>query len=68
MMNKKVEICFCWWSNGAKTMDFIFLRFKSLFCQSIPTNPPKVAEEVCLSVLQHPTKFQAKILTGKFYS
>jgi len=27
----------------------------------------KVAEKVYLDVLQHPTKFQAKLLTGKFY-
>jgi len=31
-------------------------------------NPTKVAEKVYLRVSQHPTKFQAKTLTGEFYS
>jgi len=49
-------------------MDFVFLRFKPLFCQSTLTNSTEVADSVYLGVLQHPTKFQAKILTGKLYS
>jgi len=49
-------------------MYFAFLRFKPLFYQSTLTNPTKAAEQVYLGVLQYPTKFQAKILTGKLYS
>jgi len=65
MMKKTVEICFGGGSNGAKTKNFGFvLRFKPLFCQSTSTNPTKVAEQVYLAVLQHPTK----LMTGKFYS
>jgi len=33
-----------------------------------PQTPPKLRDQVYLSVLQHPTKYQAKILTGKFCS
>jgi len=31
------------------------------------TNPTKLAKKVYFGVLQHPSKFQAKISTGKFY-
>jgi len=52
-----------------KTTDFVdILRFKPLFYQSAIMNPTKLTEKVYLGVLQHPTNFQAKILTGKFYS
>jgi len=42
------------------------LRFKLLICQSVATNSTKLAKKVYLGVLQHPTKFQAKIMAGKF--
>jgi len=45
----------------------VFLRFKPPFCQSVPTNPTKVAEQEFLGVLQHPAKVKAKIFAGKFY-
>jgi len=56
---------FFWWGvQEGKNTDFGgILRFKPLFCQPAPT---KLAENVCLGVLQQPTKFQAKILKGKF--
>jgi len=69
MVVKKVETFFGGWSKRAKNTDFgKFLRFKPLFCQQPPTNPTKVTEKVYLGVLQHPTKIEAEILTGKFYS
>jgi len=48
-------------------MNYVFFAVQATFLQPTPTNPTKVAEEVYLSVLQHPTKYQAKILTEKFY-
>jgi len=69
MMIKKVEISFGREPKGAKNMDFGgILRFKQLFCQSAPTSPTKRAEMMLLGVLQHPTKFQAEILTQKLNS
>jgi len=38
------------------------------FCQSTLTNRLEVAEQVFLGVLQDPTKFQAELFTGQFYS
>jgi len=68
MMIKNAEIVFWWGSMRAKRTDFGgVLRSKQLFSQSVPTNPTKVAKKVYVGVLQHPTKFQAKILTGTFY-
>jgi len=104
MMIKKIDTSFVGRPKGAKTSDFgSILRFKPLFCQSVPTNPTKFAEDrqtmlgyftwltkrpgghqsqltmaqslyaysaaekVYLGVLQHRTKVQAKILTGKVY-
>jgi len=68
MMTKKVENSFGGGSKGAKVTDFGgILRFKPLLCQPAPTNPTKVAKKVKLGVLQHPTKFQAKILTVIFF-
>jgi len=65
MMIKKVDTSFGGGSKGAKTSDFGGIsRFKPFFCQPAPT---KLAEKVYLGVLQHPTKLQAKRLTGKFY-
>jgi len=65
---KKVDISFGGGPRGKKNTDFGgSLRFKSLFCQPAPTNPTKLAGEVYLAVLLHPTKFQAKLLTGHFY-
>ena len=53
-------------SKRAKNTDFgWFLRFKPRFCQPPLTGPTKLAVNVYLVRLQHPTKFQAKILTGK---
>jgi len=50
-------------------MDFGgILRFKPRFCQPAPANPTKLAKNVYWGVLQHPTKFQAIILTGNFHS
>jgi len=64
MMIKKVDTSFLGGAKGAKTSGFgAILRFKPHFHQSVPT---KLAE-VYFGVLQHPTKFQAKILTNKFY-
>jgi len=49
-------------------LDFeVILRFKPLLCHQASINPTKLAEKVYFGVLQHPTKFQLKILTGKFY-
>jgi len=50
MMITNVEFFLGAQSNGAKTSDFGGeLRFKPLFCQSVPTNPTKVAEKVYLA-------------------
>jgi len=68
MIMKKVDTSFFGGDKGAKISDFgAILGFKPLFCQSLPTNPTKLAEKVCFGVLQHLTKFQANILTEKFY-
>jgi len=68
MIIKKVDTSFLGGAKGAKTSDFgAILRFKPLICQSVATNPIKLAEKLYFCVLQLPTKFQAKILTGKFY-
>ena len=67
MMIKKVDIFLMGGTTGRKQWISFFLRFKPLFFQSGPTNPTKVAEQVYLSVLQHPTEFQAKMLTGNFF-
>ena len=69
MMIVNVENSFGGESRRAKTTDFgDILRFKPLFCQPAPINPTKLAEKVGnLGVLQYPTKFQTKILTGKLY-
>jgi len=40
---------------------FVFMFLKPLFCQSTLTNRLKIAEQVFLGILQHPTK----LLTGK---
>jgi len=64
MMIKKVEI-FWWGSNVEKNMDFFFLRFKPLFCQSTPTNITKVAAQVHLGVLQHPHQFSSENIDRK---
>jgi len=67
MMIKKVTT-FGGGSKEAKTTNFGgILRFKPLFWQPAPTNPTKLAEKLYLSVLQHPTIFQSKIFTGKYY-
>ena len=68
MMIKKVEFFLLRVQLGKPRISGVFLRFKPLFCQSTPTNTTKVAEQFYLGVLRHPTKFQAKILTRKFYS
>jgi len=53
-------------ANAEISKDFeVFLPFKPLFCQSGPTNPIKVEEQVFLGDLEQATKFKAKILTGK---
>jgi len=68
-MIKKVEISFGGEPKGARNTDFGGIwSFKQLFCQSAPTTPTKRSEMMLLGVLQHPTKFQAEILTQKFYS
>jgi len=55
-------------SNGAISKDWgEVLRFKPLFWQSVPTNSTEVLENMFFGVLHHPTKFEAKILTRKFY-
>ena len=69
MMIKQIDTSFLGGNKGAKPSNFgAIFRFKPLFCLSVPTNLRKRAEMVYFSVLQHPTKFQAKMLTGKFYS
>ena len=61
MMIRQVGNVFGGGSNGAISKDFgVFLRFKPLFCQSVPTNLAKVAEKVFFGVVQLPTKYQAK--------
>jgi len=65
MMIKKVEKNLGGGQMGQYPNCWVFLMFKLLFWQSVFTNPTKVAENVYLGVLQHPIKFQAKILTGK---
>jgi len=66
-MIKKVDTSFLGGAKAAKTSDFgAVLRFKPLFCPSVPINPTELAEKVYFGVLQHLTKFQAKLLTGKF--
>jgi len=45
-----------------KNQGFHFSWFNPLFCQSTPINPTKVAEQVYLGILQHPTKLQAEML------
>jgi len=68
MIIKRINTCIGGGSKGAKTSDFgCILRFKPLFCQSAFTNPTNLAEKVYFGVLQHPNKFQVKIMTGKFY-
>jgi len=68
MMIKKVETCIRGGPKGAKTTDCGgILMFKLLFCQSVGTNLPKLAEKVFFGVLHHPTKFHAKILAGKVF-
>jgi len=68
MMIKKVDTFFLMGAKGAKTSDLgAILKFKPLICQSVSTNPTKLVERVYFGVLQHPTKFQAKILVEKFY-
>jgi len=67
-MIKKVDTSFLGDAQGAKTSKFgAILRFNPLICQSVGTNPTKHAEKVFCGVLQHPTKFQANILAGKFH-
>ena len=64
MIIKNVKFSFGGESKGAKNTDFGgILRFKLLLCQSAPTTPTKRAEMMLLGVLQHPTNFQAEILT-----
>jgi len=65
---KKVDTSFLGVAKREKNSDFrAILRFKPLICQSVDTTPTKLAESVYFGVLQLPNKFQAKILTGKFY-
>jgi len=64
-MIKKVESSFGGVKGGKNTHIGSILGFKPLFCQSALTTLNKLAEKVYLGVLQHPTKFQAEILTGK---
>jgi len=67
-MIKKVDTSFLGGAKGAKTSDFeAILRFKPLICQSVRTNPIKIAEKVHFGVLHHHTQFQAKMFAGKFY-
>jgi len=64
MRIKKVDTSFFGSAQGAKSSNNrAILRFKPLFCQPAPTT---LAKKVYFGVLQHPSTFQAKILTGKF--
>jgi len=65
--SKKLKFVLVGGSKEEKNMNFVFSRFKTLFCQSTLTNPTKVAEKLHWGVLQHSTKFQAKIMKGRFY-
>jgi len=53
---------------GLNPRSFVFLSLKPLFCQLSLTKRLEVAEQVFLGILQHPTKFQAKTFTGKYFS
>jgi len=68
MMIKKVDTSFLGGAKGAKNTNCgAILRLKPLICQWVATNPTKLAQKVYFGVVQLPTKFQAKIRTGKFY-
>jgi len=67
-MIKKVDISLLGRAQGTKTPDFgAISRLKPLFCQDAHRTPTKPAKKVYFGVLQHPSVFQAKLLTGKFY-
>jgi len=52
-----------------KIQGFLFFAVQATFLPvSTLKNRLKVTEQVFLGALQHPTKFQAKILTGKYFS
>jgi len=53
IMIKNIEIFF---GERGNIQRLWVLRFKPLFCQATLTNCLKVAEQVSLGVLQHPTK------------
>jgi len=70
MMINKVDTSFGGESKRAKTLDFgAILTFKPLFCQSVPTNPTKLAEKVfgCFTASHQISSqdFDRKILFGK---
>jgi len=50
----------------SKTQGFCYFAVQATFLPVSTNEPIKVAEQVYCGVLQHPTKFQTKILTGKF--
>jgi len=68
MMIKKLKLLLVGGPRGQNHGFRGILRFKPLFCQSALTTPTKLAENVYLGFLQHLIKFNAEILTGKFYS
>jgi len=60
MMIKKVETFLVRVQEGKKAWISGIFKTQAIFLPA-PTNPTKLAEKVYLSVLQHTTKFQAKI-------
>jgi len=53
---------------GQNPRIFVFAVQATFLPVSTLKNRLKVTEQVFLGALQHPTKFQAKILTGKYFS
>jgi len=60
MMITKVELCCGGESKRAISKDLGFLQFKTLFCQSAPTNHTKLAERCIWVSYNIPSDFKPK--------
>jgi len=60
MIIKKIETFFGWGSNGARIMDFVFFRFKTLFCQSTHRIPLKLQNRCIWVSYNIPPNFKPK--------
>jgi len=67
MMIKKIDTSYGGGPRGQKPGFRGYFEVQATFMTASTTNPTKLAAKVYLGVLQHRTKFQDKILPGKFY-